>query len=140
MRICIVGCGAVGSLFAANLATLDDVEVWAFDLYQAHVDAINARRPAPLGCRRGASRTCTPRATPPTLPPLRPRHRRDQGDARRRRRSHATAHAFADGAVASVMNGVGNEETLARHVEPRDPRHDLPGRASCSSRVACSGT
>ena len=29
----------------------------------------------------------------------------------------ATAHAFADGAVASVMNGVGNEETLARHVE-----------------------
>ena len=41
MRICIVGCGAVGSLFAANLATLDDVEVWAFDLFQAHVDAIN---------------------------------------------------------------------------------------------------
>ena len=31
MRICIVGCGAVGSLFAANLAQLDDVEVWAFD-------------------------------------------------------------------------------------------------------------
>ena len=29
----------------------------------------------------------------------------------------ATAHAFADGAVASVMNGVGNEETLAAHVE-----------------------
>ena len=28
----------------------------------------------------------------------------------------ATAHVFADGAVASVMNGVGNEETLARHV------------------------
>ena len=28
MRICVVGCGAVGSLFAANLATLDDVEVW----------------------------------------------------------------------------------------------------------------
>ena len=40
MRICIVGCGAVGSLFAANLATLDDLEVWAFDLSQPHVDAI----------------------------------------------------------------------------------------------------
>jgi 2-dehydropantoate 2-reductase len=40
MKICIVGCGAVGSLFAANLATLDDVEVWAFDLSQPHVDAI----------------------------------------------------------------------------------------------------
>ena len=43
MRICIVGCGAVGSLFAANLATLDDVEVWAFDLSQPHVDAIAER-------------------------------------------------------------------------------------------------
>ena len=32
MRVCVVGCGAVGSLFAANLATLDDVEVWAYDL------------------------------------------------------------------------------------------------------------
>jgi 2-dehydropantoate 2-reductase len=28
----------------------------------------------------------------------------------------ATAHAFREGAVASVMNGVGNEETLAGHV------------------------
>ena len=41
MRVCVVGCGAVGSLFAANLATLDDVEVWAYDLAQEHVDAIN---------------------------------------------------------------------------------------------------
>jgi 2-dehydropantoate 2-reductase len=29
----------------------------------------------------------------------------------------ATASAFADGAVASVQNGVGNEEAIARHVE-----------------------
>ncbi|HWL33026.1 MAG TPA: 2-dehydropantoate 2-reductase N-terminal domain-containing protein, partial [Gaiellaceae bacterium] len=43
MRVCIVGCGAVGSLFAANLASLEDVEVWAYDLAQAHVDAINER-------------------------------------------------------------------------------------------------
>ena len=42
MRICVVGCGAVGSLFAANLSLLDDVEVWAFDVSQSHVDAINA--------------------------------------------------------------------------------------------------
>ena len=42
MRVCIVGCGAVGSLFAANLANLDDVEVWAYDLSREHVDAINA--------------------------------------------------------------------------------------------------
>jgi 2-dehydropantoate 2-reductase len=42
MRVCIVGCGAIGSLFAAHLASLDDVEVWAYDLDEAHVDAINA--------------------------------------------------------------------------------------------------
>src|SRR6266540_1826752 len=42
VRICVVGCGAVGSLFAANLAQLDDVEVWAYDLAREHVDAINA--------------------------------------------------------------------------------------------------
>ena len=38
----MIGCGAVGSLFAANLGTLDDVEVWAYDPWQEHVDAINA--------------------------------------------------------------------------------------------------
>ena len=37
----MIGCGAVGSLFAANLALLDDVEVWAFDLNELHVAAIN---------------------------------------------------------------------------------------------------
>jgi 2-dehydropantoate 2-reductase len=42
VRVCVVGCGAVGSLFAAQLAKLDDVEVWAFDRAQDHVDAINA--------------------------------------------------------------------------------------------------
>ncbi|HEY8725875.1 MAG TPA: 2-dehydropantoate 2-reductase N-terminal domain-containing protein, partial [Gaiellaceae bacterium] len=41
MRVCVVGCGAVGSLFAANLAGLEDVEVWAYDLFKEHVEAIN---------------------------------------------------------------------------------------------------
>ena len=41
VRICVIGCGAVGSLFAANLSLLGDVEVWAYDLDAAHVDAIN---------------------------------------------------------------------------------------------------
>ena len=41
MKVCIIGCGAIGSLYAAHLGKLDDVEVWAYDLNQAHVDAIN---------------------------------------------------------------------------------------------------
>src|SRR5205823_2766949 len=43
VRICVVGCGAVGSLFAAHLAQLDDVEVWAYELAREHVAAINER-------------------------------------------------------------------------------------------------
>jgi 2-dehydropantoate 2-reductase len=114
MRICIVGCGAVGSLFAANLATLDDVEVWAFDLYQAHVEVIEREGLRLSGAGEVHARL---RATsdPATLPPC------DFGIVATKAMHadaalQATAHAFAGGAVASVMNGVGNEETLARHV------------------------
>ena len=89
MRICVVGCGAVGSLFAANLATLDDVEVWAFDLYQGHVDAIerngltlsgagdvHARLRAtsdPGRCRRATSGSSPPRRCTPRRRSRRPR-------------------------------------------------------------------
>jgi 2-dehydropantoate 2-reductase len=115
MRICVVGCGAVGSLFAANLATLDDVEVWAFDLNEAHVDAINKNGLQLTGAGDVVGR---PHATsdPGELPPC------DFGIVATKA-MHAdaaiasTAHAFVDGAVATVMNGVGNEETLAAHVE-----------------------
>ena len=41
MRICVAGCGAIGSLFAAHLAALGDVEVWVFDVSEAQVRAIN---------------------------------------------------------------------------------------------------
>ena len=37
VRVAVIGCGAVGSLFAAALAQLDDVEVWVYDLDAAHV-------------------------------------------------------------------------------------------------------
>jgi len=114
MRVCIVGCGAVGSLFAANLATLADVEVWAFDLFQAHVDAINAAglRLSGAGDVHGRLHaTSDPAALPPCdfgIVATKAMHAEPAIEA--------TAHAFAGGAVASVMNGVGNEETLARHV------------------------
>jgi len=115
MRICVVGCGAVGSLFAANLATLDDVEVWAFDLNNAHVDAINQNGLQLVGAGEVLGRphaTSDPTAIPACdfgIVATKAMHA-DAAIA-------ATAHAFAGGAVASVMNGVGNEETLAPHVE-----------------------
>src|SRR3954452_11551774 len=114
MRVCVVGCGAVGSLFAANLATLDDVEVWAYDLAQEHVDAINRHGLRLTGAGDVVGR---PSATSDagTLPPC------DFGIVATKAMHTdaaiaATAHAFADGCVATVQNGIGNEETLARHV------------------------
>ena len=82
MRVCVVGCGAVGSLFAANLATLDDVEVWAFDLNKAHVDAIKKNGLQLTGAGEVVGR---PHATtdPAEHAGVRLRHRRDEGDARR---------------------------------------------------------
>ena len=114
MRVCVVGCGAVGSLFAAHLAQLDDVEVWAYDLDRAHVDAINAEglRLTGAGEVVGRLRATTDAAELPAC---------DFGIVATKAMHTegaiaATAHAFADGAVATVQNGVGNEETLAQHV------------------------
>jgi 2-dehydropantoate 2-reductase len=114
MRICVVGCGAVGSLFAANLAQLDDVEVWAYDASREHVDAINANglRLTGAGDVLGRLRATTDaRELPPCdfgIVATKAMHT-EQAIA-------ATAAAFADGYVATVQNGLGNEETLARHV------------------------
>ncbi len=109
-----MGCGAVGSLFAANLAQLEDVEVWAYDLDRAHVDAINAvgLQLTGAGDVVGSVRATT---DPSELPAC------DFGIVATKAMHTdgavaATAHAFADGAVASVQNGVGNEEAIARHV------------------------
>jgi 2-dehydropantoate 2-reductase len=41
MKIAVVGCGAMGSVYAALLAEAGN-EVWAIDLWQAHLDAIAA--------------------------------------------------------------------------------------------------
>ena len=114
MRVCIVGCGAVGSLFAANLAQLDDVEVWAFDAAQAHVDAINEHglRLSGAGDVIGLLRAT---ADAQELPAC------DFGIVATKAMHteaaiQATAHAFANGCVATVQNGIGNEEVLAAHV------------------------
>jgi 2-dehydropantoate 2-reductase len=109
-----VGCGAVGSIFAANLAQLEDVEVWAYDLAQEHVDAINAHGLRLSGAGEVVGKL---RATsdPGELPAC-------EFGIVATKAMHtepaiaATAHAFADGAVCSVQNGIGNEETLAGHV------------------------
>src|SRR5262249_26527167 len=115
VRVCVVGTGAVGSLFAANLAQLDDVEVWAYDLAQEHVDAINrdGLRLSGAGDVLGRPRATSDAAELPSC---------DFGIVATKAMHTsaaiaATAHAFADGCVATVQNGLGNEEAIAEHVE-----------------------
>jgi 2-dehydropantoate 2-reductase len=114
VRVCVVGCGAVGSLFAANLAQLDDVEVWAYDLAQEHVDAINrdGLRLSGAGDVVGRLRATTDAGELPQC---------DFGIVATKAMHTsaaiaATARAFDGGCVATVQNGLGNEEAIAGHV------------------------
>ncbi len=110
-----MGCGAVGSLFAANLARLDDVEVWAYDLAQEHVDAINrdGLRLSGAGDIVGRLRATSDSSELPAC---------DFGIVATKAMHTssaiaATAGAFPDGCVATVQNGLGNEEAIAEHAE-----------------------
>jgi len=115
MRICIVGCGAVGSLFAAHLARGGEVEVWAYDVWTEHIDAIRGQG---LRLSGAANFTVRLRATadPRELP------RCDYGivatkSIHTRTAVAEVAHIFDEtSAVCSVQNGVGNEEIIAEYV------------------------
>lgn len=115
MRVGVIGCGAVGSLFAAHLGQLEDVETWVYDVDQKHVQAINSNGLRLTGVGEVHSK---PIATtdPGELPTL------DFGIVATKGMHtelaiEATAHAFVEGAVCSVQNGIGNEEVIAEHVE-----------------------
>ena len=115
MRVCVVGCGAVGALFAANLAQLDDVEVWAFDVWDEHVRAINESGLRLSGAGEIVGRlraTSDPGEVPACEFGIVATKSMHTGDA-----VASVADAFAEGSVCSVQNGVGNEEAIAEHVD-----------------------
>jgi len=116
MKICVVGCGAVGSIFAAHLARVKDVEVFAYDVSEAHIRAI-----ADSGLRLSGAADFTVRlaraATDASKLP-----RCDFGlvatkSIHTRAAMEKARPLFGDdSAVCSVQNGVGNEEIIAEHV------------------------
>jgi len=116
VKICVIGCGAVGSLFAAHLAKAGEAEVWAYDVWKAHTDAI---RNDGLRLSGAADFTARLNATsdPEDLPPC------DYGivatkAVHTRAAIAQVAHIFDENsAVCSVQNGVGNEEIIAEHVK-----------------------
>jgi 2-dehydropantoate 2-reductase len=116
MRICIVGCGAVGSLFAAHLAKAAEAEIWAYDVWHDHTEAIRRH-----GLKISGSADFTAQLNATSNPKELPRC--DYGivatkATHTRQAIEQVAHAFGDNsAVCSVQNGVGNEEIIAEHVK-----------------------
>ena len=115
MKICIVGCGALGSVIGGHLARLGDVEVHAYDTSEEHTRAI---RENGLRMSGAAEFTAKIHATsrPGEIPAC------DFGivatkSLHTRAAIEQSAHIFSGSApVCSVQNGLGNEEIIAEHV------------------------
>jgi 2-dehydropantoate 2-reductase len=114
VRVAVIGCGAIGSLYAAHLARVPGTEVWAVDPWAEHVAAIEADG---LRVTGQAEFTASVRARTDgrDLPACdfgvvatKALHTRDAVAGARA--------ALAGAAVVSVQNGLGNEEVIAELV------------------------
>ena len=110
-RVCIIGCGAIGSLYAAHLARV--AEVWTLVRRKDQADALNRDGLTVSGTH---SFSVSLRATdnPRELPDF------DFGivatKATQVKESIAAAgDRFNQGALISAQNGLGSEEILAEH-------------------------
>lgn len=108
-RVCIIGCGSIGSLYAAHLAHV--TEVWAFVRRADHAKVLNEQGLRVSGTHEFHVQL---RATdnPSTLPQF------DFGivscKATQTRDAVApVAHLFKNGAILSSQNGLGGEEVIA---------------------------
>jgi 2-dehydropantoate 2-reductase len=109
-RVCIIGCGSIGSLYAAHLAKVS--EVWAFVRRPEHARALNDQG---LNVTGTHSFHVNLRAShqPSEMPQF------DLGIVSSKATQTAeavgpVAHLFQKGAILSTQNGLGSEEIIAR--------------------------
>ena len=132
-RICIVGCGALGSVIAAHLARLEDVEVYVFDAAESHVRAIQEHGLRISGAAN-FSTTLFATTNPEEIPSC------DFGifatkSIHTRTAVTQTARIFGpSAAVCSVQNGVGNEEIIAEQV-----RYVIRGATTMAAHMIAPG-
>jgi 2-dehydropantoate 2-reductase len=112
-RVCIVGCGAIGSLYAAHLARV--AEVWAFVRRADQARALN-RDGLRVSGKHNFSVTLKATTNPKELPDF------DLGivATKATQVEEAIAEAgnhFDKGAVISAQNGLGSEEIIAEHTK-----------------------
>jgi 2-dehydropantoate 2-reductase len=133
VKICIVGCGAIGSIFGAHLARLADVEVHAYDVWKEHTLAISER-----GLRISGAADFTARLQATSNASEIPQCNFGivaTKSTHTRSAIEQTAHIFDESsAVCSVQNGVGNEEILAQHV-----KHVIRGTTFPAGHVIAPG-
>jgi 2-dehydropantoate 2-reductase len=108
-RVCIIGCGSIGSLYAAHLAKV--TEVWAFVRRPEHAEALNRDGLKVSGTHQFHTKL---RAShdPARLPEF------DLGIVSSKATQTAeavrpVAHLFKKGAILSAQNGLGGEEIIA---------------------------
>ncbi len=110
-RVCIVGAGVIGSLFAGHLARVCDVSV--LTRRQEHADALN-REGLTVSGKTEYHATVTAAADADELPPF------DVAVvATKASGLEAAARSlegrFPDAVVVTVLNGIGAEEVIRRH-------------------------
>jgi len=111
VRIAVIGCGAIGSLYAAHLGRVPGVQVWAVDLWAEHTEAMNAHGLRVTGLADFVA-TVHARTDGSSLPTC------DFGLVATKAPDTLAAvegarAALANAAVVSVQNGLGNEEVIA---------------------------
>jgi len=111
VRVAVIGCGAIGSLYAAHLARVPEVEVWVVDPWAEHMEAIAGQGLRVTGL---ADFTATVHAATvgSDLPDC------DFGliatkAPHTRAAVTGAREALARAAVVSLQNGLGNEEVIA---------------------------
>jgi 2-dehydropantoate 2-reductase len=114
-RVCIIGCGAIGSLYAAHLARV--AEVWALVRRKDHADALN-REGLRVSGTHNFSVKLKATTDPEDLPDF------DLGIVATKATQveesiRDAGKRFDGGAVISAQNGLGSEEIIAAHTRGR---------------------
>ena len=110
-KVCIVGCGAIGSLYAAHLARV--AETWAFVRREDHAAALNRE-----GLRVSGTHNFHVQLKATTRPDKLPDCELGIIATKATQVKHSitlVGHRFDHGAVISAQNGLGSEEIIAEH-------------------------
>jgi len=110
-RVCIVGCGAIGSLYAAHLARV--AEVWAFVRREDHARALS-RDGLRVSGKREFHVSLKATTQPDQLPDCALGIVATKANQVEESIS-AIGNRFNQGAVISAQNGLGSEEIIAAH-------------------------